>query len=87
MELSTTAEKEDTMSATATTSSHSPFSSRATRAGAHRKRVAALREEMRSRRFLAAQRAHEREDLTDAYIDRHGKAQLDVSALLGYAQR
>jgi hypothetical protein len=75
------------MSVTTAHSTQSLSSSGTVRRRKARNRAAALRRRVQRRRFLAAQRAYERRDLTDAYIDRHGRMQLDASTLVAFAQR
>jgi hypothetical protein len=75
------------MSITTANSSTSSFGSSPARPAAGQSRVARALRRIQRRRYLAARRAHERQDLTDGYIDRHGQVQNDASALVAFAQR
>lgn len=75
------------MTVTTAHSTQSLSSSRTVRPRNGRNLAASFRRRVQRRRFLAARRAHEQQDLTDAYIDRHGRMQLDASTLVAFAQR
>ena len=49
-------------------------------------RVQTLRRAMERRRHAASKRAHDREQVTDAYLDRQGTVEL-ADSLIAFAQR
>jgi hypothetical protein len=49
--------------------------------------MATLVRALRRRRHEAAERAHERDLQTDAYLDRYGTVELDVASLAAFLQR
>jgi len=75
------------MSVAATTSSQPVTGSTRTRSVRRRSRVAAVRDRVRRQRSLAARRAHEREDVTDGYLDRHGVRWIDNATWSASAYR
>jgi hypothetical protein len=79
--------KEDTMSVI-TAASPAPSRQSTTSSPAERRGwFATVRHELQRRRHLRAQRAHERQELTDAYIDRHGTAEFDTATAAALLQR
>jgi hypothetical protein len=48
---------------------------------------ATVQRELQRRRYHRARRAHDRQELTDAYIDRHGTAEFDTATAAALMQR
>ena len=81
--------EEDLMSTTltrSTTSFPSFPSRRAPRPGVDGARVTGWRRAIERRRYAAAKAAHDREQVTDAYVDRHGTVEL-ADSLVAFGQR
>jgi predicted alpha/beta-hydrolase family hydrolase len=80
--------KEDTMSVITAAHPAASHQSSSTLSSTGRQGwFASVRRELQRRRYHRARRAHERQDLTDAYIDRHGTAEFDTATAAALMQR